>query len=274
MSPEQIKALQISLNQRGANLKVDGILGPKTLSAMNNAVSKAVTVNPDLAHLTSQNSPDSIVNAHMSNNWSSVVDSTGKPFSDQDQQEALAKATADLQPAFSQEQNYNELTTGNILKDKVNTYSDYLTNAKSSFQSDKDTLDKNAADSGVLFSGGRYQKEQNLKNKYEQDQSSKLASLGSDIGKTANDFAYKYGSSNLNNPSLSQYYQVGMNSYNPNVATGGVKTGGLSSLYNPTGTNYQGTEVNKNKAAVAARSLNLLANKANKIVPYGYKNQF
>lgn len=274
MTKQQIMDLQIQLNQQGAGLKVDGILGPKTTEAMNKAISTSVGANPALAHLTAQNSPDAILNAYNSGDWSGVVDITGKPFSDEDQKLAVEKANAALSPGFEEQQRYDESVFGRKLEDEKRGYDDYLKTSERNFQADKENLDQNAADRGVLFSGGRFQKEQNLKTMYEQDEKEKAASVGSNIGSVANDFRYKYGDSSVAKPTLSQYYQLGSNSYNPNVARGGVTPGGLSSVYSPGGQKYQGTQINANKAATQVRAASLLANKANKIVPYGYQNQF
>lgn len=270
---DQIKALQTQLNANGAGLKVDGILGPKTTAAMNNAVATSISSNPSLAHLTAQNSPESILEAYNSGDWSGVIDTTGKPFSDADQAAAVEKARLALAPGFDEAQRYEENTTGAALSDAERGYNEYLKGQEANFQVDKENLDQTAANNGVLFSGGRLQKEQNLRNTYERADAAKRAATGSTISKTANEFQYKYGDTAATKPSLSQYYQLGSNTYNPNVARNGVSTGGLSSVYNTGGKNYQGTETVKNKAAVQTRAASLLGNKANKIVPYGYNNQ-
>jgi len=275
MNPEQIKQLQTQLNLRGANLKVDGILGPKTTAAMNNAVTGAIASNPTLAPLVAQNNPETILNAYQSGNWSGIVDVTGKPFSDEDQRLAVEKSGVALNPAFEAEKTFNEENLIKTLEDSNRNFNQYLDTTASDFESDKENLDLDAANKGVLFSGSRIQKEKNLKNVYEKDLEAKRAKLGSDISGLAGDFQYKYGDESINKPTISQYYKVGENSYNPNVAKGGaVRSSGLSSIYNAGKKGYQGTEVNKNKSAIQTRAASLLTNKANKIVPYGYKNQF
>lgn len=271
--PEQVKELQRQLNSQGANLKVDGILGPKTTEAMNKAISTSVASNPALSHLTAQNDPNTIVQAYTSGDWSSVVDNTGQPFSVEIQQEAVKKANKALAPGFDEAQRYNEADTGNKIKQNYDTYKSFLDTEASNFAADKQNLDQDAANKGVLFSGGRIQKEQNLKNLYEKQDAAKAASVASKIGELANDYQYKYGNDAVAKPTLSSYYNLGSNVYNPNVSRNGVSSGSVSSIYNPSANNYQGTEVNKNKAAVQTRAASLLTNKTNKIVPYGYKTQ-
>jgi len=275
MNPQQIKELQTQLNLRGANLKVDGILGPKTTQAMNSAISGAVASNPSLSYLVSQNSPETLLEAYQTGNWSGVVDTTGKPFSDEDQRLAVEKAEKALAPGFNAEQTYAEDNVVRELGDKTRTFNEYLDKSAEEFQSDKADLDQDAASKGVLFSGSRIQKEKNLKSLYEKDLESKKATLGSNVSNLASDFQYKYGDESANKPRLSQYYGAGSNTYNPNVARGGaVRNNDLASIYSTGNKGYQGTEVVKNKSAVQTRAASLLANKANKIVPYGYKNQF
>lgn len=273
MTTDQIKALQTQLNQQGANLKVDGVLGPLTSAAMNSAISAAVAANPAISHLTSQNNPSAIVNAYTTGNWSGVVDNTGKPFSDEDQAAAVAKANAALAPQFQEQQSYDTSVVGNKLADTKRGLSSYLDTSATNFATDKNTLDQNAATNGVLFSGSRVQKENNLKTQYEKADASKIADAGSSINTNLNDFAYKYGTPAVQTPTLSQYYQIQGNAYNPKAVRGNVTPGGLSSVYSPTSA-YQGTAVNANKAAVQTRAASLLANKANKILPGGYQNQF
>lgn len=279
MTPQQVKDLQTQLNLQGANLKVDGIFGPLTKAAIANvgkSYTAAVANHPVIAPIVAQNgnSADVILNAYQTGDWNGLNDVTGKPFSNEDQQAAVEKATAALTPGFDAQQRFD---TGNVernLGDIKRGYDEYLQDSETSFQADKQTLDQNAANNGVLFSGGRVQKEKNLKNQYERDQASKVATTGSNLAKVGSDYQYRYGDTAVNKPSISSYFNLDTNTFNPSVATGGTTPGGLSTVYNSTGKNFQGTEVNKNKAAVQTRAASLLANKANKLTSYGYKNQF
>lgn len=275
MSPQQIKDLQTQLNLQGANLKVDGVLGPLTIAAMNNAISGAVASNPNLSYLVSQNSPEAIADAYQTGNWSGIVDTTGKPFSDEMQREAVTKAEEALAPGFRAGERYAEDEVVRSLEDTNRNFNDYLDKSAEDFQTDKENLDQDAANKGVLFSGARIQKEKNLKNLYEKDLASKTADYRSNIGKIASDYQYRYGDAAANNPRLSSYYSVGGNTYNPKVARGGaVRSPSLSTVFSTGNRGYQGTEKVSNKAAVQTRAASLLANRANKLVPYGYKTQF
>ena len=151
-------------------------------------------------------------------------------------------------------------------------YQDYLINAGEKFQSDKTTLDQNAANQGVLFSGGRAQKENKLQQSYAQDQATKQRNLAGDIASTANDYQYKYGNSAANN--LSKYYSAGGNTYNANTPQGGVGSAGLSSVYSTSPYNFQGTRNTERSAAANTRAAGLLWNKGNKLLASGYSNQY
>jgi len=236
----------------------------------------AVAKHPTIAPFLVQNGGDPaiILNAYQTGNWSGVNDMTGKPFSDEDQKVAVEKANSALAPGFDAQQRFDESNVERNLGDIKRGYDESLKKSESSFQSDKTNLDQDAANKGVLFSGGRVQKEKNLRAQYERDQASNLASTGSNLAKVGSDYQYKYGDTAVNKPSISSYFNLDTNTFNPSVAAGGTIPGGLSNVYNSSGKNFQGTEVNKNKAAVQTRAASLLANKANKLTSYGYKNQF
>jgi hypothetical protein len=139
------------------------------------------------------------------------------------------------------------------------------------FQEEKTTADQAAANQGVLFSGGRVQKLQNLGETYSTEGAYQKASAANAIGNTARDYQYKYGNEAANN--LSQYYKLGGNVYNPTVATGGATPTGLSSVYQPSESTFQGTRINEAKTEAQKRAAGLLWNKTNKLVG-GYKNLF
>lgn len=194
-----------------------------------------------------------------------LTDQYGTPFSQADQQAALKEASSALSPYYAAETAKDTADTEAKLAAQQQAYQDYTTKAGQEFQTEKTTQDQTAANQGVLFSGGRAQKLQNLKNAYEAEGASKLAGLTSDVGQTARDYQYAYGNTNAQNPNLSKYYTAGSNVYNPNVATGGVEKGGLSTMYNPSSLNFQGTNINAANAAKQARAAGLLWNKANKL---------
>ena len=233
----------------------------------------ALASHPLIAPLIATgNSVESLNYALSSGDLSGISDYTGKPFSIQDQQDALAKATEDNRLYYEAQKAKETADTESVLKQKQLDYQNYLATSATNFQTDKTALDQTAANQGVLFSGGRAQKEQALQSKYAQDQAYKQQTMGASIGDVARDYQYKYG--NQNAGGLSQYYNLGGNTYNPNVATGGVGSSGLSNIYNPSQYNFQGTTINEAKAEAQKRAAGYLWNKGNKLVSGGYKNQY
>ena len=274
LSSDQVKALQTALNQSGAGLKVDGILGPQTQAAMNAAVSKSVASNPVTAPLVAQNggNPAAIINAYQTGDWSGVTNVTGQPFTADEQQAALTEAQNALAPAYREQSSNDLATTENSLGIEQDSYQNFLNSQGKQFTTDKNTQDEDAATNGVLFSGSRVQKLNDLKSSYDTAQQQQAATVGRQIAGTAQNYQYKYGNDAAN--TLSSYYNLGGNAYNPGVATGGVTKGSsLSSYYNPSAYNYQGTAVNANNANAQTRAAALLANKANKLLPSGYNTQ-
>jgi len=259
-----------------------GIYGPKTTAAFAKyeADKKSATLNhPDINPLVSGFKTDE-------EKWNAVhsakpgaIASVNKPgkegkvLSPADQQAAYAEAASVLDPGYQAEQAKNYADTETSLKDKQDAYNNYLATSGANFEADKAKLDQNAADKGVLFSGGRSQKETNLKSSYERADQAKLSGLTSDVGTVSRDFQYKYG----NNPAngLSQYYGAKSNTYNPGVASGGVGQTGLSSVYNVGSNNFVGTAASIHEKKKQQYAGGLLWNKANNIVPGGsYNNQY
>lgn len=201
-----------------------------------------------------------------------MTNSYGTPFSQADQQQAMADASSALDPYYAAETQKDTQDAESAMAKSQTDYQTYLQTAGQNFQADKTKQDQEAADKGVLFSGGRAQKLQNLQSAYQTDNASKLSDLTSNIGNTARDYQYNYGDKNANN--LSKYYTANSNTYNPNVATGGVGSTGLSNIYNVGASNNQGTNINAANAAKQSRAAGLLWNKGNKLVSTGYKNQY
>ena len=201
-----------------------------------------------------------------------MTNNYGTPFTTDDQQKAMQEASSALDPYYAAETQKDTQDAESSMAKSQADYQNYLQTAGQNFQADKTKQDQTAADNGVLFSGGRAQKLQTLQNTYATDNASKLSDLTSNIGNTARDYQYKYGNQNANN--LSKYFSAGSNSYNPNVATGGVGSTGLSNIYNVGASNFQGTNINAANAAKQSRAAGLLWNKGNKLVSTGIKNQY
>ncbi len=252
----------------GSTTDTGGNGQPRTQAELDAMYNKAVTEHPVFAG----NSPDALAYAQSTGDFSNLLNDQGKPFSQAEQEAALRQSTEALAPGFNIAQQKEAADTEAALQAKQLANEKYLADQADKFQSDKATLDQNAADQGVLFSGGRVQKEKSLGDLYNRNQAYNTATTGLDIGNTARDFQSKYGDTAAKG--LSKYYNLGENVYNPNVATGGVKSGNLSNIYNPSGLGYQGTATVANKAAAQTRAAGLLWNKGNKLVASGLNNRY
>lgn len=215
------------------------------------------------------NSPEAIAYAAQTGDVTGLLNEQGKPFSDADQAAALAKGTADVSQAYKEAQFKETQDADAALAQKQAEYQKYLIDQGTQFQTEKTTQDQNAADKGVLFSGGRVQKLQQLGDTYQQNTAYKKSQVGADIGNTARNFGYKYGDTAANG--LSKYFSLGSQNYNPNVAKGGVSAGGLSSVYNAN-QGFYGTENKNMQRDAQQRAAALLGNKGNKLIASGYTN--
>ena len=228
--------------------------------------------NPALQELTKGGSSlDEIVVALETGDLSTIVDWNGQPFDAQTQQEALSRANEDNKLYYEALQAKETADTEASLAQDQADYQDYLLNSGQQFEADKSKADTSAANRGVLFSGGRVQKEKNMKRAYEQDQSYNRNKLSNSISKTASDYQYKYGNEAANG--LNKYYNLGGNTFNPNVARGGVGSSGISNVYNPGQYNYQGTRNTERSANANTRAANYMKNRGNKLLSTGYNNQ-
>jgi LysM repeat protein len=215
------------------------------------------------SNLPAGSSVADIENAFATGDWSGLTNSSGQPFSAADQAAAQAQATTDLAGGQQEAQAGDTASTANALAGDKLDYNKSLTDNAIQFQTDKTNQDQTAANQGVLFSGARAQKLSQLANSYQTNDAYNQAKYGQNIAGTADTYAQKYGTSAANNPTLSQYYQLGSQNYNPNVATGGVTTGGLSTIYNAG--NYQGSQNALNQSQIQQRAAGFLANTANKL---------
>ena len=305
MDTQSVKKIQDTLVQLGymTQAEVDtgyGIYGPKTTAAMNKYVANggkplktpisAPAKAPSDQPYTEQQYADALNNhpivkeyvkkgntaedlayAAETGDISGIVNQFGQPFSIQEQQDALARAEKDLEAYYKAAEEKDIADTESTIAEKKRLFQESLITAGEDFGKEKSNLDQNAVNQGVLFSGGRAQREQDLKTKYEREEASKKAGLSSDIGDTAREFQYKYGNETASK--LSDLYNIGGNVYNPKVATGGVSSGGISSIYNPGAYNFQGTNLAEKKTAANKRAAGLLANRGNKLLSTGYNTQ-
>ena len=276
LTKEQIDRLQRDLVAKGFMTEAErltgpGIFGPRTTAAYSKMVA-ATEAHPAIKEQVVKYGNLDQALAATNGNPMQVQNQFGQPFSQADQDAAYAEADAALSPYYQAEATKDAQDIEASLAEKQGNYDSYLRDAGQSFGQDKIKQDQTAADNGVLFSGGRAQKLRDLKNTYDQDQYDKQRSLTADVGQASRDYAYKQGTPAAQ--SLSKYYSANSNTYDPNVATGGVGSGGLSSLYNPNASNFQGTKVNTAKAAKEQRAAGLLWNKGNKLVASGLSNTY
>jgi peptidoglycan hydrolase-like protein with peptidoglycan-binding domain len=262
-----------------------GYWGPKTIAAAGGQGGRetqeqvdakykdAASKNPVINQLTKGGSSlDDIFEALSTGNLGGIKTASGMPFSAKDQQAALKQADEDTKLYYEALQQKEKADTEATLAQKQADYQNYLLNSSQQFEEDKIKADQTAVNNGVLFSGGRYQKEKNLERAYSQDQAYKAANIGRDISNAARDFQYKYG--NKEAKGLSQYYKLGGNTFNANVAQGGVGTSGLSDVYKPSAYDFQGTRKTERSTAANQRAAGLLWNKGNKLLATGYNNQY
>jgi len=234
---------------------------------------EALNNHPEIKALTNGGSPiESIVSALESGDWSGIVDWDGQPFSAADQESARVEAQKSNELYYNQLREKETADAESSLAQQQANYQNYLINSGQQFEADKTRSDQKAADQGVLFSGSRVQKEKNLTRAYEQDQATAQRNMTSNIGNTARDFQYKYG--NKNAQGLSQYYNLGGNTYNANKARGGVGSSGLSSVYNPDNYSYDGRRNVERSTDTNTRAAGSLWNKGNKLLASGYNNQY
>ncbi len=269
MNPDAIRQLQISLG-----LPATGVFDTATSTAMSGAVAKAVAKNKDVVRYAGTNDPASILTAYQSGDWSGVTDLTGKPFSDSQQKAAVAQAEKALAPAYRAQEAYDRAGVEDTLRSEAGDFNTFQRDEATQFGKDKDSLDQTAANNGVLFSGARLQKQNDLRTTYADREADRRAAGAERIATTARTNQYQYGDDSAR--SLRDMYQLpGSSTFNPSVAHGGVTTNPtLSSVYNPGQYNFQGTKPVAQKAAVQTRAAGLLANKANKLSLSGVGAKF
>jgi len=247
---------------------------PDQLAQFQKSIAAALAANPDVAQYAGTNTADTILNAYMTGDWSNVVSLSGMPFTKEQQQAAVAEASKALAPAYQAQEAYDRAGVQDSLQKEQEGYQQFQKSETKAFGDAKDTQDLNAADQGILFSGARVQKLNDLRNTYEDRDAIRRGMAGDSMRTTARDYQYKYGDQGARG--LRDFYNLpGQSSCNPNVAGGKVTQGsGLASMYNTKDFKFQGTAPVAQKAAVQTRAASLLANRANKLSPVGYKSQF
>jgi len=216
------------------------------------------------------NTPEMIQQAIDTGDATILRDSNGQPFTQNIFEDAL-KTEEDLyKPRAKEDKFFNTENTKSNLDQRTDDYQRFLNSQKEKFEADKTALDENAAKNGILYSGGRYEKEQKLKKLYEDEGAYQLKNYGRDISNTARNYEYNYGFKSA--PSLSKYYQLGTQNFNPSVAKGGVTSGALKNIYDPNALRYEGTVPRANKLGAISGAYKKLGNTGNKLLTTGYNN--
>lgn len=247
---------------------------PEQLAQFQKSVASALAANPDVARYSGVNTADTILNAYTTGDWSNIIGLSGKPFTRQQQQDAVAQAGKALAPAYKAQESFDRSVVTDTLGQEQQGYDQFRDGEALAFKDEKNTQDQNAADQGVLFSGSRFQKLNDLRSNYQDRDAQARGIAEGNIRSTARDYQYKYGDAGAR--SIRDMYKLpGQTNYNANVANGKVtqnKT--LSAAYNPTEFKFQGTAPVSQQAAIQTRAASLLANRANKLTSTGYKNSF
>ena len=262
MTPEAIKQLQISLG-----LTPTGVMDTATHAAMTNAVTTSVSSNPQMQQYLRSNSVENIVNGFFSNDLSNVIDITGRPFTKKQQRAAVSEAERVFNPGFEAQEAFDQSVVEDTLRGQQEDFGQFQQAEEEMFGDRKDALDQNAADQGVLFSGSRLQKQNDLRNNFQDREAIQRGRTQDNIRTTARNNQFARGDKNAKG--LSDFYDLpGQSRFNAGVAGGQVNRSGLSSAYNPNEFKFQGTRNVANTAAVQQRAANTLTNTARKKIPY------
>ena len=268
MNPNAIRQLQLNLK-----ISPTGVFDSATVAAMNKAVSKAAASNPDIARYAGTNGVDAILGAYMSGDYSNLISLTGKPFTRQQQEAAVKESERALAPAFKAQEALDRSVVDDTLRGEAEDFGQFQKAEADTFKDTKNELDQSAADQGVLFSGSRFQKLNDLRTTYADREAIRRGQGADRIRSAARGYQYDYGNDAAD--SLSSRYRLpGTSTFNANVAGGQVTPGrSLSSVYNPSEFKFQGTKPVAQKAAVQTRAASLLTNRANKLTATGYNNK-
>jgi hypothetical protein len=269
MTPQAIQQLQTQLG-----VPVTGVFDAATFSAMQGAVASSLSKNKSVATYAGTNDPNAILNAYMTGDWSNVVSLSGKPFTDEQQKAAVDQATTALAPAYEAEKAYDTSNAVDTLTGEAGNLAATEKGDARQFSLDKNGLDQGSADNGVLFSGSRFQKLNDLRTSYANRDAALRTESGDRMRSTLKNFQYGYGNGAAAGLS-SLYTTPDAPTYNANVAGGKVTSSPtLSSVYDPSQFNFQGTKPVAQTAAIQTRAAGLLANRANKLSLSGVGAKF
>jgi len=269
MTPDAIRNLQASLR-----LPTTGVFDSATSTALNAAVTKAVSKNRDVQRYSGTNSVNSILNAYVNNGLLGVRDLTGKSFTKKEQEGAVKKAERALAPAYKAQVAFETAGVEDSLRAEQESFTQFQDAEAESFGDNKKALDANAVDQGILFSGARVQKNNDLRNTFDDREALRRGQGADRMATVARGQQYNYGNDAARK--LSNLYQLpGHSSFDQNSAQGNVtRSSSLSSAYDPGQFNFQGVKPVNQKAQVQTRAAGLLANRANKMSLSGIGAKF
>ncbi len=237
-------------------------MSPQDLQRMQDEISAALGRNPDVQTYGSGNDAGSILNAYMTGDWSGVVSLTGQPFTEEQQKAAVAQAETALAPAYKAQVAKDTADTEDSLRNTQEGFKDFQRGERSNFATDKAAADQSAADQGVLFSGSRFQKLNDIRNTYADREAIQRRNAASNLSSTGRNFQYQYGNDAARG--LSDMYSLpGATGFN--ATRGTASRGGLAAAYDPAKYDFQGTSAVAQKTAVQTRAAGLLTNRANKL---------
>lgn len=247
---------------------------PAAQAPTQDEVMAALMRNKDFQRYAGGNDAASILDAFMTGDWSGVMDLTGKPFTDEQQAAAVKAAEKVLAPAYKAAETFDRSVVEDELRQEGESFQNFQDTEEKAFIDAKDAQDQSAADQGVLFSGARAQKLNDLRNTYADRERIARQQSQDRTRSTMRGFQYDYGDKAARG--LSDVYKLpGTTSFNASVPGGGVtRSSTLSSVYNPGEFSFQGTKPVAQKAAVQTRAATTLANKANKLSLSGYGTKF
>lgn len=260
--------------QQSQNIKNDGIVGPITEGkiqaytiANHPGVQAAMASDPNYAAAMQKILNDPALSKAAGAAYNMLGSGT---FTPEEYAKQYGDQYAALDTYYKENQKYGQTTAENNLGLNKRNLDRSLASDAGQFSSDKDALDQNAADKGILFSTSRMQNETGLQNKYKANADQKLDTYNTGVNNTLNDYEYKYGTPAAG--ALSAYMTTPTTpTYNASVAGGNVQSGALRSAYSPK--NYYGTNNTAEQTYAGGNTNDYFKNLLNKANTEGYKTK-
>ncbi len=239
-----ITANAVKQFQTTQGIKSDAIVGPITQGKINSygvlnhpAVAAAMASDPAYAAAMKALQSDPKLSDAANAAFKMVGEGTYSPEEFRNQ---YAQQYAALDPYYRQDEAHSKSNIENQLGLNKENYNRSVADTTAQFGNDKQALDTDSANKGILFSTARMQNEAGLQNKYQSDLAGKSSSYNAGQSGLLNDYQYKYGDS-VN--SLGQYMNnQSAPTLNASTPQNNVQKGGIQSIYNPGANKYYGTQ--------------------------------